>query len=446
MSEERRLRILLATDSYPPFVGGADRQTHRLAHSMADRGHRVSVVTPWQPGVAELEQDDEVRVLRPRPLATRVPWFARDPARRHHPPFPDPGTVRAVRRIVRDHEPDLVHSYGWISYSVAAALRGSGVPLLLSARDYAYICAVRTYLHVSGSVCSGPGLRKCLSCATQTHVLDEAGDSVSARRGLPINFRHRARGAAKGLVAVSSVWLGKPLLLGPLRGLHSASTFVRTVMDRHLLGTRAQTKPAVVSQVIPNFILEDPGSSPDKQALARLPSQPFILYVGALLPSKGIWQLFEAYGRLRDPKPPLVLLGPSYHTSPTSFPDGVHAPGAVSGATVLAAWDRALFGVVPSIGAETFGNVITEAMSRGRAVVASELGGIVDIVQPGVTGELVPPGDVPSLAAAMQRLLDDPALTRRLGDGARAASERYGVDPIISRLEALYLKVARVVA
>jgi glycosyltransferase involved in cell wall biosynthesis len=232
------------------------------------------------------------------------------------------------------------------------------------------------------------------------------------------------------------------MLLNPLRGLHSASTFVRSVMDHHLLGARPGEQPAVISEVIPNFLMEDPGGSPDAAALAGLPAQPFILYVGALLPAKGIWQLFDAYQQLRAPRPPLVLLGPSYHTSPTTLPEGVYAPGPVSNTTVLAAWDQALFGVVPSIAAETFGNVIPEAMSRGRAVVASELGGIVDIVIPGETGLLVPPGNVTALAAAMQRLLDDPALRLRMSDAARAAAERYRPDAIIDRIEALYRAVA----
>ena len=408
---------------------------------MADRGHRASVVTPWQPGLPVREDDDGIAVHRPRPLATRVPWFAKDPERRHHPPFPDPGTVRAVRAMVHRDRPDIVHSYGWISYSVAAALRGTGIPLVLSARDYAYVCAVRTYLHVSGVVCSGPGLTKCLSCATQTYVLDEAGDLVSARRGLPVHPRHRVRGFVKGVVAVSSVWLGRPILRGPLRGLHSASSYVRSVMDRYLLGIGPGDATRVASEVIPNFLLEDPGSSADPAALAALPDEPYILFVGALLPAKGIWQLLEAYQRLRAPRPPLVLLGPSYPTSPTSFPDGVSVRGPVNNATVLRAWDRALFGVVPSIAAETFGNVITEAMSRGRAVIASRLGGIVDIVLPEETGLLVPPGDVQALAAAMQRLLDDPALCDRLGGAARESAHRFDPDEVLSRLEELYLRV-----
>jgi glycosyltransferase involved in cell wall biosynthesis len=136
-----------------------------------------------------------------------------------------------------------------------------------------------------------------------------------------------------------------------------------------------------------------------------------------------------------------VLVGPRFHNSPTELPPGVQWLGSVSHATVLAAWDRARFGVVPSVGAETFGNVATEALSRGRPVVASRLGGIVDIVVDDECGLLVPPADVPALAAAMQRLIDEPETCARLGRGATERARRFRADEVLPRFERLYLDV-----
>jgi glycosyltransferase involved in cell wall biosynthesis len=104
----------------------------------------------------------------------------------------------------------------------------------------------------------------------------------------------------------------------------------------------------------------------------------------------------------------------------------------------MAAWDRALFGVVPSVGAETFGNVVTEAMSRGRAVVASRLGGIVDIIEDGRSGLLVPANDDAALASAMQDLIDDAALRARLGAAARRRVALFAASRVLPRFEALY--------
>jgi glycosyltransferase involved in cell wall biosynthesis len=107
----------------------------------------------------------------------------------------------------------------------------------------------------------------------------------------------------------------------------------------------------------------------------------------------------------------------------------------------MAAWDRALLGVVPSVGAETFGNVVTEAMSRGRAVVASRLGGIVDIIEDGVSGLLVAPADDRALAAGIQRLIDDPELREHLGAAAAERVHRFTADRVLPQFEDLYRDV-----
>jgi glycosyltransferase involved in cell wall biosynthesis len=433
------MRLLLVTDSYPPFIGGADFQVQMIAHAMVAAGHRVEVATPWQPGLLEHEDDGGVMVHRTRALSTRVPWFSKDPARRHHPPFPDPGTTLALRRIVRHLQPDLVHSYGWITYSAAAAILGRKIPLIVSARDYGYICAVRNFLHYRGAVCSGPAPLKCLRCAAFTYTQDDAGNAVLGGVDAPIGTANRVRGIGKAITAVTGISLGGALLRANLAGVHSVSHFVQGVMDRHLLHVgESRAKTVFADVVIPSFLPPVERDAPDAVLLGRLPTEPFVLFVGALLPQKGIWPLLGAYARLRQPAPPLVLIGPRFYNSPKKLPTGVIELGPASHATVMAAWDHATLGVVPSVGAETFGNVVTEAMSHGRAIVASRLGGIVDIIEDGVSGLLVPPSDEGALAAAMQRLLDDEQLRSKIGDAARVRIERFTASRVLPQFEALY--------
>ncbi len=93
--------------------------------------------------------------------------------------------------------------------------------------------------------------------------------------------------------------------------------------------------------------------------------------------------------------------------------------------------------VCPSL-YEGFGIAIVEAMMAGRPVVASSVGGITEIVRPGDTGLLVPPGDPAALAGAIQDLLRQPELAARLGrEGKRAATE-FSVDTMVERHQALY--------
>ena len=136
------MRILLATDHFPPFIGGAHRQAQLIAEAMAERGHEVVVATPWHGGLPGSSSDDGVSVHRVRQLRTAIPALVRDQGQRHQPPFPDPVTILGLRRLIADFEPELIHAYGWLAFSVAAALgrqadpdAGLGSRLRLLLRD-----------------------------------------------------------------------------------------------------------------------------------------------------------------------------------------------------------------------------------------------------------------------------------------------------------------------
>jgi starch synthase len=84
-------------------------------------------------------------------------------------------------------------------------------------------------------------------------------------------------------------------------------------------------------------------------------------------------------------------------------------------------------------------NVIYEAMACGTPVVASRVGGIPELVDDGVTGLLVPPGDADALADAIVALLGDPARRAQMGEHARErAVEEYSVDKIVTRTVGFY--------
>ena len=78
---------------------------------------------------------------------------------------------------------------------------------------------------------------------------------------------------------------------------------------------------------------------------------------------------------------------------------------------------------------EGMGRVIVEAFCRGRAVVGTASGGILDLVHHDVNGLLVPVGDAEGLAGALERILSDPATAARLGAGARAAASDWAATP-----------------
>ena len=414
------LRILLVSDHYPPFIGGAHRQTQLLAHELQRNGHTVSVVTVWSGGLPDEEDDAGVHVYRLRQIRTWLPWLVRDENQRHQPPFPDPITAYELRRIIRRFRPDIVHTYGWFSYSSAVALLGMNIPLLISARDYGYSCATRTLVCRGVEACSGPSLGKCLECAANLY------------------------GTPKGWVAALGVSASRRLLKRKVTGIHSISTYVQNITRRDFLHDLSHDRNglAITEVIIPSFREDDVnrryGGEPGSQEYVdRLPPDQYILYVGALRRVKGINQLLEAYTRLASP-PPLVLIGTLETDSPREFPPGVIVLQNFPHAAVMAAWEGCLFGVIPSLWPEPLGSVVYEGMSQGKAVIGTTPGGHTDMIASGETGLLVPAGDVTALAQAMRDLIDQPALRERLGQAAKERARLFTASVVIPQFERVY--------
>jgi glycosyltransferase involved in cell wall biosynthesis len=142
---------------------------------------------------------------------------------------------------------------------------------------------------------------------------------------------------------------------------------------------------------------------------------PEVLYAGRLSPEKGVLELVEAAAGLN-----LVVAGdgPLRSRVPQS-------KGFVPHDELQRLYARAAVVACPSR-REGFGVACLEAMAHGRPVVATPMGGLRDLVVDGETGLVVPARDPAALRAALERLLGDPELRRRLGEaGRRRAGERF---------------------
>jgi glycosyltransferase involved in cell wall biosynthesis len=87
---------------------------------------------------------------------------------------------------------------------------------------------------------------------------------------------------------------------------------------------------------------------------------------------------------------------------------------------------------------EGLGTSVLDAMAGGVPVASTAAGGIPEMIDHEVTGLLAPVGDGVALAATVDRLLDDPALARRLAEAARARVRDFDIEQTIARTEALY--------
>ncbi len=159
-----------------------------------------------------------------------------------------------------------------------------------------------------------------------------------------------------------------------------------------------------------------------------------LLFVGRLVPRKEVAVLIEALARLRvrgrDVELEIVGDGPEREkllslARRTGFAPSITFRGMLDEAGVAGTLRNADLLVVPS-SSEGLPAVIMEAMASGLPVVASEIDGIPELVRHGETGFLVPPRDPERLADAITRLLDDPAMARRMGDaGRRLVARRH---------------------
>lgn len=166
-----------------------------------------------------------------------------------------------------------------------------------------------------------------------------------------------------------------------------------------------------------------------ERPIVPLPERPTVLFVGSLEPYKNVEGLGEAWRLLagRVPEASLLIVGSGSQQAVVErlvadFPGRVEHHEWLEPDAVAASLDDSTVLVLPSW-PEGLGRVIIESFARGRGVVATDAGGIPDLVTHEVEGLLVPPADAMALASALERVLADRELAERMGAAARV---RYG--------------------
>jgi glycosyltransferase involved in cell wall biosynthesis len=191
-------------------------------------------------------------------------------------------------------------------------------------------------------------------------------------------------------------------------------------------------------------------SGSELRAALALPAQaPVAAVVANLLPYKGHVHFVDAWRRVVDEIPDAIALLAGSGPLEADLRARVATAGLSRHVRLLGRWDDVpglLRGadllVHPSL-EEGFSNAILEAMSAGRAVVATDVGGTAEAVVQGETGWLVPPADAARLGEAIVDLLRDDRRRRRFGDAGRArVLERFSVSGMVERYAALYESLA----
>jgi glycosyltransferase involved in cell wall biosynthesis/GT2 family glycosyltransferase len=408
-----RARVLHVVHGWPPFNNAG---TEVYARGLARRQAREREVAAYSrladPGRAfgqGIELEDEgfrVRLVvnnftQRNPLARnglRAPVLERDFA----------GFVDAFR-------PELVHVHHLAGHSVGLVdvLRQRRIPYLYQLQDWWTVCPRSNLLTPERTLCAGPSAGKCAACLPFTGV---------APSGLWNPALHAARRAllARAVRGAAAVIVGSRFVEQSLRALGGLESVRRC-------------------HVLP-YGIEPPGEARAKPPAGRLRFG----VVGSIMPHKGIHVAVRAFAGIPPEAATLDIWGdssamPSYtaellrDASPAVRLRGVFPEGAKDG--VFAEMDVLL---APSLGLESFGLAVREAMARGVPVIAARRGALADAFEDDVHGAFFEPGDVEGLRSWILRLCSHPEI---LAEWSRRLPHVKTMDEHVAEIDAVYAEI-----
>jgi glycogen synthase len=409
------MRVLIATDSFPPRCGGSGWSTFELARGLRRRGHEIAIVQP-RPGGADLGREyDGFAVREIGVLAPAVP-FVRNYLKNER-------LYARLRpllaRAIAETRADLVHAQHVLTIPPAiAAARDAGVPSVCTVRDYWPVCYWSDLIHDRSSdalcpACSASMMRRC--------IRPRAGAlwplAVPAIPYMRANLarKQRALAGADRVLAVSSTMAADLLARAPGLAPGRVLTIPNPVDVDAIRAAAASGRPAI--------------------------GEPYAAYVGKLAPNKGTGKLLAAIDRA-DLRLPLIIVGdgpdrPVVERLARQSKRDVRFTGWLSREEALGWLAGASVLVFPSQGPESLSRVLLEGGALGVPMAAMDTGGTRDIIVPGVTGLLST--TVEGLGDDVARLVGDPALAARLGAGAMAHIDaRFAADGVVARIERVY--------
>ncbi len=318
--------------------------------------------------------------------------------------------VQKISALIERTRPDLVHChniYHQLTPSIIGAAKRLGVPVVLTLHDYKVICPVYLRLR-AGKVCS--------ECAD---------------RGFSRVLANRCADGSLGKSTVLYIEAVVQKLLAnyeKVDAIIAPSQFMRSSVTPHRFAREEVT-------VIPNGV-DTTGLQPSHV------DSGYVLYMGRLSPEKGIATLLAAHAPIAD-RVDLVVAGtgPLEAELRATYPKArfVGHLGARELETVVR---EASLVVVPSECYENCPMTVLEAMAHGKAVVASDIGGIPELVVDRETGRLFPPGDQASLRGQLLHLMAENELRAHLGlAGRKRVEANYSSDLHNEALMRLYVDV-----
>ncbi len=436
------MHIFLAIHHFPPnYTGGAEWRAFRTARALIGRGHTVEVAAVEETrstryGVQGTEYG--VRETAYEGIPVHRLYFnleaAPDPFRWS---WDNPWAGDFFRQRFAAQKPDVFHLFS--GYLVTArplrVAQEMGIPTVVSLTDFWFLCPRITMLRSDGTLSTLPiEPVRCARCLGEEKRRFRYLGKVA-----PVLAQGYWRLQKRNAAAIRQ---RLDFLIETLNRTDCAISPSRFVREMHI---RAGVSPerVVFQRQGRDFPALD-GPTRRKTPSPRLR----VGYIGQIAPHKGVHTLLEAVRAV--PGTPLEV---HLYGDAAPFPKYTRRLRTLSGGDERVHWDgifpRQRIGeihrnldllVVPSVWYENSPNTILEAFAYGTPVLASDLGGMAELVQPGKNGLRFPPGDSRTLAGLLSRLAEDRSLLAALRP---SRADIPSVAQEIDALEAVYARYAR---
>jgi len=382
------MRILLVHNFYR-FPGGEDTVFLNEGSLLRRNGH---VIMEYR------EENQRIAHLNPGSLAVETLWSA--------------SSRREIRRVVREHNIEVVHfhnTFPLVSPSAYYGCSQAGAAVVQTLHNFRLLCPSATLFRNNAT---------CEDCMERFFPWPSIVHACY----------HDSRAATSVVAAMLSLHRFRKTWEDRVDGYIALTEFAR----RKLIAGGLPSRKIAVK---PNFVYPDPGPS--------LTHEGYALYVGRLSPEKGIFTLLQAWQQVKSFPLKIVGSGPLLervrHEVRARDLAHIDVLGQLPREQVLRLMRNASFVVVPSTWYEAFPLVIAEAFACGKPVIASRIGGMVEIVQEGINGFLFEPGVSVDLARIVGWCRDHPLEVQNLGARARKAFEaQYTADANYGRLIHIY--------
>ena len=463
------MKVLLVSHNYPPLSSaGTELYTAQLAAGLRARGHEPLVFTTAKDisrahlSLSEREHDG-VRVLE---LVNNL----------HHESFRETWDQPVIERlfdgVLARERPELVHFQHLMHLSAgcAEAAARRGLPVVFTLHDFWLQCARHGQrVHADGSLCRAIELARCAGCMVSFPFAQSplerrlSGWLASLRGATGLDLGPAAR-RARALLAGRAPAEDRALAEDP-----RAVAAVRAELEARAAGLRERLGRAVDRFLSPSAFLRarfvewglDPGriehlptgvdlSLFGGRERAARGARLRVAFVGTLIRAKGPHVLLEAWGLLpaeARARAELELAGPARHEP--AFQRELAAAAERVGARLRGPLDRAGVAaklratdllVVPSVWFENAPLVILEALAARTPLLVSNLGGMAELVEEGLSGFHFELGDARDLAAKISAVIDDPAsLDALYARPVALPAEAEHLDGVL----AVYARVAR---